>query len=158
VRNLKNKIMSKSILPVKKTIALVAHDHKKDELMQWVKKHKLILSQHHLVATGTTGKMIQEEVGVEVKRVLSGPLGGDQQLGAMIAEGIIDAVIFFWDPMEAQPHDSDVKAFLRLCVVWNIVIASDASTADFVITSPHMYSEYEKEVTDYSSYLHRKIK
>ena len=150
--------MTKSILPVKKTIALVAHDHKKDELMQWVKKHRLILCQHHLVATETTGKMIQEEVGVEVKRVLSGPLGGDQQLGAMIAEGIIDAVIFFWDPMEAQPHDSDVKAFLRLCVVWNIVIASDASTADFVITSPYMHNEYEKETVDYSSYLNRKIK
>ncbi len=149
--------MSKSILQGKKTIALVAHDHKKDELKQWVQKHKNILSQHHLVATGTTGKMIQEEVGVEVRRVLSGPLGGDQQLGAMIAEGIIDAVIFFWDPMEAQPHDSDVKAFLRLCVVWNIVIASDSSTADFVITSPYMSTEYEKEITDYSTYLNRKI-
>ncbi len=149
--------MSKNILKVKKTIALVAHDHKKDELMEWVKKHKAILSQHYLIATGTTGKMVQEEVGVEVKRVMSGPLGGDQQLGAMIAEGIIDVVIFFWDPMEAQPHDSDVKAFLRLCVVWNTIIASDSSTADFVITSPYMSTEYEKEITDYSSYLNRKI-
>lgn len=146
-----------NIIPKLKTIALVAHDHKKDELLRWVKKHKAILSQHQLIATGTTGKLIENEIGVEVKRVMSGPLGGDQQLGALIAEGKIDVVIFFWDPMEAQPHDSDVKAFLRLCVVWNIVIASDPSTADFVISSPLMDIDYSKESTDYSEYLNRKI-
>ena len=146
-----------NIIPKLKTIALVAHDHKKDELLRWVKKHKTILSQHQLIATGTTGKLIENEIGVEVKRVMSGPLGGDQQLGALIAEGKIDVVIFFWDPMEAQPHDSDVKAFLRLCVVWNIVIASDSSTADFVISSPLMDVDYSKENTDYSEYLNRRI-
>lgn len=147
-----------NIIQPKKNIALIAHDHKKDELLQWVKKHKNILIQHSLIATGTTGKLIEDEVGVEVKRVLSGPLGGDQQMGALIAEGKIDMAIFFWDPMEAQPHDSDVKAFLRLCVVWNIVVASDSSTADFVISSPFMNSSYEKELTDYSAYLNRSIK
>jgi len=146
-----------NIIPKLKTIALVAHDHKKDELLRWVNKHKAILSQHRLIATGTTGKLIENEIGVEVKRVMSGPLGGDQQLGAMIAEGKIDVVIFFWDPMEAQPHDSDVKAFLRLCVVWNIVIASDSSTADFVISSPLMDTDYPKENIDYSEYLSRRI-
>ncbi len=146
-----------NIIPKLKTIALVAHDHKKDELLRWVKKHKAVLSQHQLIATGTTGKLIENEIGVEVKRVMSGPLGGDQQLGALIAEGKIDVVIFFWDPMEAQPHDSDVKAFLRLCVVWNIVIASDPSTADFVISSPLMDIDYSKESTDYSEYLNRRI-
>ncbi len=144
-------------LKSKKTIALVAHDHKKDDLLRWVKTHSSILAQHHLIATGTTGKLIENEVGVDVQRVLSGPLGGDQQLGALIAEGKIDIVIFFWDPMEAQPHDSDVKAFLRLGVVWNIVIACDPATADFVITSPFMGVDYDKEVTDYSNYLNRKI-
>jgi methylglyoxal synthase len=114
--------MKGKILETTKTIALIAHDHKKDELINWVKKHKDILSQHKLIATGTTGKLIENHLGVEVKRVMS-ELGGDQQLGAMIAEGEIDIVIFFWDPMEAQPHDSDVKAFLRLCVVWNTVMA-----------------------------------
>ncbi len=145
------------LIPITKTIALVAHDHKKDELLRWVKKHKHILNQHRLIATGTTGKLIENEIGVDVQRVMSGPLGGDQQLGALIAEGKIDMVIFFWDPMEAQPHDSDVKAFLRVCVVWNIVIASDPSTADFVISSPLMDLDYEKETTDYSDYLNRRI-
>lgn len=145
------------LIPKIKTIALVAHDNKKDELLRWVKKHKHILNQHRLIATGTTGKLIENEIGVDVQRVMSGPLGGDQQLGALIAEGKIDMVIFFWDPMEAQPHDSDVKAFLRVCVVWNIVIASDPSTADFVISSPLMDLDYEKETTDYSDYLNRRI-
>lgn len=149
--------MKGKILETAKTIALVAHDHKKDELINWVKKHKDILSQHKLIATGTTGKLIENHLGVEVKRVMSGPLGGDQQLGAMIAEGEIDIVIFFWDPMEAQPHDSDVKAFLRLCVVWNTVMACDSSTADFIISSPFMGTNYQVEAPDYSNYLNRNV-
>ena len=149
--------MKGKLLETTKTIALIAHDHKKDELINWVKKHKDILSQHKLIATGTTGKLIENHLGVEVKRVMSGPLGGDQQLGAMIAEGEIDIVIFFWDPMEAQPHDSDVKAFLRLCVVWNTVMACDSSTADFIISSPFMGTNYQVEASDYSNYLNRNV-
>lgn len=140
-----------------KNIALVAHDHKKDELINWVKENKDILVKHSLIATGTTGKMIEQELGVEVRRVMSGPLGGDQQLGAMIATGQIDVVIFFWDPMEAQPHDSDVKALLRLGVVWNIPMACCAATADFIISSAYMDTVYNAEMTDYTSYLNRKI-
>ncbi len=149
--------MKGKLLETTKTIALIAHDNKKDELINWVKKHKDILSQHKLIATGTTGKLIENHLGVEVKRVMSGPLGGDQQLGAMIAEGEIDIVIFFWDPMEAQPHDSDVKAFLRLCVVWNTVMACDSSTADFIISSPFMGTNYQVEAPDYSNYLNRNV-
>lgn len=145
-------------LPAKKTIALVAHDHKKDELLDWVKRHREILVQHHLIATGTTGKLISESLNVEVARVLSGPLGGDQQLGAMIAEERINMVIFFWDPMESQPHDSDVKAFLRLCVVWNIPTASNSASADFLITSKFMDEDYQVELPNYKSYLNRNIK
>lgn len=149
--------MSKKIIPQYKTIALVAHDHKKDELLIWVKKHQNILTQHHLVATGTTGKLISEALQVPVQRVLSGPLGGDQQLGAMIAEGKINMVVFFWDPMESQPHDSDVKAFLRLCVVWNIPTASNSASADFMINSKFMNEIYETDASDYSDYLNRNI-
>ena len=150
--------MSTRIIKSQKTIALVAHDHKKDELITWVKKHKEILSQHQLIATGTTGKLIEQELNVQVARVLSGPLGGDQQLGALIATNEIDIVIFFWDPMESQPHDSDVKAFLRLCVVWNVPIANNISTADFILSSPYMQQDYNAEITDYSSYLNRKVR
>ncbi|MFN3020497.1 methylglyoxal synthase [Chryseobacterium sp. TY3] len=145
-------------LPSKKTIALVAHDHKKDELLDWVKRHKSILIKHHLIATGTTGKLISESLDVDVTRVMSGPLGGDQQLGAMIAEHKINMVIFFWDPMESQPHDSDVKAFLRLCVVWNIPTASNSASADFLITSKYMDEDHSVPLPDYKTYLNRNIK
>ncbi|ANI89132.1 methylglyoxal synthase [Arachidicoccus ginsenosidimutans] len=140
-----------------KTIALVAHDHKKEELINWVNDNKETLKQHRLVSTGTTGKLIGEQLDIEVIRVLSGPLGGDQQLGAMIATGSIDLVIFFYDPMEAQPHDSDVKALLRLGVVWNIPMACCPAAADFMITSPFMQTTYNSLLTDYSKYLNRKI-
>ena len=149
--------MNHKVLKSKKTIALVAHDHKKDELVNWVKKHKDTITLHQLIATGTTGKLIENHLGVEVKRVMSGPLGGDQQLGSMIAEGKIDVVIFFWDPMEAQPHDSDVKALLRLGVVWNIPMACDAATADFIISSPFMNTEYIADIPDYQNYLNRNV-
>ncbi|QAR30842.1 methylglyoxal synthase [Ornithobacterium rhinotracheale] len=144
-------------IPVKKTIALVAHDHKKEELAQWVDRHEEELKKHNLVATQTTGKVLEEKLGVKVIRVMSGPLGGDQQLGAMIAAGEINMVIFFWDPMEAQPHDSDVKALLRLGVVWNIPMACCPATADFLIKSSYMHSDYTAEISDYSNYLNRKV-
>jgi len=141
-----------------KTIALVAHDNKKEELINWIKDNKDILKQHRLVSTGTTGKLIEEKLKINVARVLSGPLGGDQQLGAMVATGSVDVIIFFWDPMEAQPHDSDVKALMRLGVVWNIPMACCPATADFIISSPYMQGAYNSLVTDYSKYLDRTIK
>ena len=145
--------MAQKILKAQKNIALVAHDHKKDELIAWVKKHKETLSKHQLIATGTTGKLIENYLGVNVQRVMSGPLGGDQQLGALIATSDIDIVIFFWE----QPHDSDVKAFLRLCVVWNIPMACDAATADFIVSSPFINTEYIADVPDYNNYLNRNV-
>ena len=118
------------------TIALVAHDHKKDLLIEWAKNNKERLSRHSLVATGTTGRMLTEFVGLDVKCLKSGPLGGDQQLGAMICEQQIDMLIFFWDPLEPQPHDPDVRALLRIAVVYDIPTASNLSTADCLMSSP----------------------
>jgi len=146
------------ILSAQKTIALIAHDHKKEELVNWVKYHSEKLSKHKLIATGTTGNLIEKYLeSVNIERVMSGPLGGDQQLGSMIAKQEIDMVIFFWDPMHAQPHDSDVKALLRLCAVWNTPMACDSSTADFLLSSPFMDTEYEVKIPDYKNYLTRKI-
>ncbi|MEN9298222.1 MAG: hypothetical protein RLZZ429_535 [Bacteroidota bacterium] len=142
----------------RKRIALVAHDHKKADLMEWVVHNREVLSKHELFATGTTGRIIEEKLDRPVRKLMSGPMGGDQQIGAMIASGEIDMMFFFWDPMEAQPHDSDVKALLRLCVLWNIPMACDRATADFLITSPFMHEEYESQLPDYSDYLNRSIK
>ena len=141
----------------RKRIALVAHDHKKKDLIDWAEYNKTSLVRHELIATGTTGSLLEEKLDRPVKKMLSGPLGGDQQLGAMIATGEIDVLIFFWDPMEAQPHDSDVKALLRLAVAWNIPTASNRSTADFLLTSPLMQDEYEAQLPDYKTYLKRKV-
>jgi len=141
----------------RKRIALVAHDNKKAELIEWAVYNKTSLARHELIATGTTGKLLEEQLDRPIKKMLSGPLGGDQQIGAMIAEGKIDILIFFWDPMEAQPHDSDVKALLRLGVAWNILLACDRATADFVLTSPLMLDEYEIIIPDYSQYMNRKV-
>lgn len=149
--------MGVKILREHKRIAMVAHDHKKKELVDWAVVNRHILSNHKLVATGTTGRLLEEALGMPVERTLSGPLGGDQQMGAMIAGGTIDMMIFFWDPMEAQPHDSDVKALLRLGVVWNIPMACCAATADFILTSRYMHDEYIAAVPDYSGYLQRPI-
>ena len=118
------------------TIALVAHDHKKDLLIEWAKNNKEVLGRHSLVATGTTGHMLIEMVGLDVKCLKSGPLGGDQQLGAMICEQQVDMLIFFWDPLEPQPHDPDVRALLRIAVVYDIPTASNLSTADCLMSSP----------------------
>jgi len=142
---------------IRKRIALVAHDNKKHDLIEWAEHNKATLAKHELIATGTTGKLLEEKLDRTVKKMLSGPLGGDQQIGAMIAQGDIDILIFFWDPMEAQPHDSDVKALLRLGVAWNILLACDRATADFVLTSPLMMEEYETIIPDYSTYMNRKV-
>ena len=142
----------------RKRIALVAHDKKKRELVEWVERNRTELSRHELFATGTTGRMMEEQLDRPVSKLLSGPIGGDQQIGAMIAQGFIDILIFFWDPMEAQPHDSDVKALLRVAIAWNCIVACDSSTADFLLTSPLMTREYQILLPDYSGYLERKIK
>ena len=140
-----------------KRIALVAHDNKKADLIDWAVYNKTVLKQHELIATGTTGKLLEEQLAHPVKKLLSGPLGGDQQLGAMIAEGKLDIIIFFWDPMEAQAHDSDVKALIRLAVAWNIIIACNRTTADFILTSALMNEDYLVSVPDYSNYLKRRV-
>ena len=120
----------------RRRIALVAHDHKKADLIEWAEYNRGTLVRHDLVATGTTGRLLQEEVGLDVKRLHSGPLGGDMQLGALIAEGNVDLLVFFWDPLEAQPHDPDVRALLRIAVVYNTPTACNRATADYLISSP----------------------
>lgn len=147
----------KRILKKSKRIALVAHDNKKKDLVDWCVYNKRVLADHKLIATGTTGRLLSEKLETKVKRLLSGPLGGDQQIGSMIAEGKIDILIFFWDPMEAQPHDPDIKALLRLAVTWNIPFACDRATADFLLTSPLMHDDYECMLPDYDQYLKRKV-
>jgi methylglyoxal synthase len=129
----------------RKTIALIAHDNKKQDLLDWARFNRGTLAAHKLVATGTTGGLMESELGLRIQKLMSGPLGGDQQIGAKIAQGEIDAVIFFWDPLEPHPHDVDVKALLRIAVVYNIPIACHRSTADFVISSPLMSESYERQ-------------
>jgi methylglyoxal synthase len=145
------------VLEKRKKIALIAHDNKKKDLIEWAVHNRKELSKHSLVATGTTGKLIEEVLDQPVVKLLSGPLGGDQQIGAMIATGDIDVVFFFFDPMEAQPHDSDVKALLRLAVAWNLPMACDRTTADFLMTSRFMQEEYSYELPNYTHYLNRKV-
>jgi methylglyoxal synthase len=140
-----------------KRIALVAHDNKKRDLVEWAKYNQVLLDHHEIYATGTTGEILRQELGLRVNRLQSGPLGGDQQIGAKIANGEIDFLIFFWDPLEPQPHDPDVKALLRLAVVWNIPVACNRATADFMISSPLMDSDYDRLVPDYDVYRSRKI-
>lgn len=139
----------------RKRIALVAHDNKKPDLLEWACYNRELLIQHDLYATGTTGKLLSEELQTPVTCLQSGPLGGDQQIGARIAEGDIDLLIFFWDPLEQQPHDPDVKALLRIAVVWNIPVACDRATADYVISSPLMTGPYERQLPDYTAHIER---
>ena len=158
----------------KKRIALVAHDNRKNDMVEWVKWNYKVLMEHQLICTGTTGRMVTEALQEEIRkdeelpekkkntplriiRLKSGPFGGDQQLGAMIAEGRIDILIFLWDPMQPQPHDVDVKALLRISVLYNIPTACNRSTADFIISSPLMKEEYHPILKDYSAYLNRVV-
>ncbi|MCD7737263.1 MAG: methylglyoxal synthase [Lachnospiraceae bacterium] len=140
-----------------KRIALIAHDGKKNELVAWCKKNKKILQQHFLCGTGTTARLIAENTGLPVKGYNSGPLGGDQQIGAKIVEGGIDLVIFFSDPLEAQPHDPDVKALLRIAQVYDIPMANNRATADFLITSSYMNTEYVHQVINYNRNIEQRV-
>lgn len=140
-----------------KKIALIAHDNKKKDMMEWAEYNKEILVQHNLCATGTTGSMLEKTLGIELEKLRSGPLGGDQQIGARISEGEIDMVIFFWDPLEPQPHDPDVKALLRIAMVWNIPVACNRASADFMISSKLMDEEYQRKVPNFATHNNRTI-
>ena len=145
---------AKPVLP-RKRIALVAHDNKKKDLMEWAKFNRDLLVRHELCATGTTGALLEKVLGTDVLKLQSGPLGGDQQIGAKIAEGLIDFILFFWDPLEPQPHDPDVKALLRIAVVWNVPVACNRASADFMISSPLMSSAYKRALPDFEAHRAR---
>jgi len=149
--------VSESTFGPSRTIALVAHDHKKDDLLDWARFNLERLKGHELYATGTTGTLLERELGVPVHKLKSGPLGGDQQLGALVAEERIELLFFFWDPLTAQPHDPDVKALLRLAVLWNIPFACNRASADFLVSSPLFSGEYTRRVPDHSAYTGRKL-
>jgi len=142
---------------VRQRIALVAHDNMKPSLLEWAEHNEGILRQHDLIGTGTTGRLVSERLDTPVELLLSGPLGGDQQVGAMIANQAIDLLVFFWDPMEPQPHDPDVRALLRLAVVWNIPVACNRATADHLISSPLFLGDYTPETPDYSVHENRDL-
>jgi methylglyoxal synthase len=148
----------------KKRIALVAHDNRKKDMIEWVAFNRDILLKHNLVCTGTTGKLVEEALindeiiesrEINIRLLKSGPLGGDQQLGSLISDGKIDILIFFWDPMQAQPHDVDVKALLRICVLYNVPTAMNRSSADFIISSSLFEEDYKPIIKDYGDYIQR---
>jgi methylglyoxal synthase len=141
-----------------KTLALVAHDNKKQELIEWALYNKKLLESFELYATGTTGKLLEAKLDQKINKLMSGPLGGDLQIGAKIAEGEINYLVFFWDPLEAQPHDPDIKALLRIAAVWNIPVACNRATADFIFTSTCMHDDYDRKQPQYKSYLERGVK
>jgi methylglyoxal synthase len=143
------------VLPKQKRIALIAHDASKPDLLAWVKYNRATLNEHQLFATGTTGRMLSDATGLSIYQYKSGPFGGDQQIGAHIAEGEIDFLIFFWDPLETQPHDPDIKALLRLAVLYNIPTACNRATADFLISSPFIDLPYTRILNQYDSQLKR---
>jgi methylglyoxal synthase len=150
-----------------KRIALVAHDNRKTDLIEWIEWNWEVLQHHHLICTGTTGKLVEEallkkvseqkKTSIHIQKLKSGPLGGDQQLGALITEGQVDIIVFFWDPMQPQPHDVDVKALLRITVLYNVPTACNRSTADFIISSPLFKESYNPKIKDYSEYIFRKL-
>ncbi|MDL2232689.1 methylglyoxal synthase [Ruminococcaceae bacterium OttesenSCG-928-L11] len=138
-------------IPRQKHIALIAHDNKKDDMVKWVQENHAILSSHFLCGTGTTARLIAEQTHLPVTAYNSGPLGGDQQIGARIVEGRVDFVVFFWDPLESQPHDPDVKALLRIAAVYDVPLATNRATADFMLTSTFMDEEYQRKVLNYNA-------
>jgi methylglyoxal synthase len=138
-------------------IALIAHDHKKADITEWARFNRAVLAEHELIATGTTGELLSRELKLPVICLRSGPLGGDQQIGARIAEGEVDLLVFFWDPLEPQPHDPDVKALLRLAVLWNIPVACNRASADYLISSPLLGREYDRKLPDFSGNTHRDL-
>lgn len=140
-----------------KHIALIAHDGKKQELVKWAEKNKNVLKNHFLCGTGTTARLVSEKTGLPVKGYNSGPLGGDQQIGNRIVEGNVDFVVFLWDPLESQPHDPDVKALLRIAVVYDIPIANNLATADFLLTSKYMDLEYDRKVENFNKNMQERI-
>ncbi|MBK7590205.1 MAG: methylglyoxal synthase [Betaproteobacteria bacterium] len=144
-----------AVVTPRKRIALVAHDHKKRDLLEWAQYNRDLLANHELLATGTTGALLEEALEIPVVKLQSGPLGGDQQVGARIAEGNVDLVIFFWDPLQPQPHDPDVKALLRIAVVWNIPVACNRASADYMISSPLLTSAYERQLPEYDAHRNR---
>ena len=144
-------------MKAKKTIALVAHDNEKEALLSWALENKEKLQKHSLYATGTTGKLLQDKCDLKIRKLQSGPLGGDLQIGALITEGKIDLLVFFWDPLESQPHDPDVKALLRICAVWNIPIACNRSSADFMFSSPLINLSYDHEIKSFDQHHNRPV-
>ncbi len=147
----------KLVMKPDKRIALVAHDNKKRDLLEWARFNRELLAHHEVYATGTTGEVLERELGMEIRRLQSGPLGGDQQIGAKIASNEIDFLVFFWDPLASQAHDTDVKALLRIAVVWNIPVACNRASADFMISSPLMSGAYERLLPDYEAYTERDV-
>jgi len=149
--------MNHALIPVspRKQIALIAHDNKKNDLLEWAAYNRALLLQHILCATGTTGALLEQVLCTDIEKLRSGPLGGDQQIGAKIAEGQVDFIIFFWDPLQPQPHDPDVKALLRLAVVWNVPVACNRASADFMISSPLMGSTYVRTLPNFDQHINR---
>lgn len=149
-------------MKTKKTVALVAHDNKKPDLLDWVREHIDLMVNYQLYATGTTGSYLEEgtkeKSSLQIRKLLSGPLGGDQQIGAKIAEGEIDFLVFFWDPLEPQPHDPDVKALLRIAVTWDIPFACNRASANFLFASAQLADDYQRQDPDFTSYLQRSVK
>lgn len=140
-----------------KSVALVAHDNKKQELVEWATFNKKTMAKLKLFATGTTGRLLEEKLGMPVNKLQSGPLGGDQQIGALICEGKVDLLVFFWDPLEPLPHDPDIKALLRIAAVWNIPVACNRASADMIFTSSLLFSDYERILPDFTAYQNRKV-
>ena len=151
---MKNKTIT---MPQSKRICLIAHDNMKLQLLQWCREHLAALTKHRLYATGTTGHVLEKQLQLPIEKFISGPLGGDQQIGALLTQQQVDVVIFFWDPFEPMPHDPDVKALLRIAAVWNVPVACNRSSADFILQSPLFNQQYQYSIPDYENYLQERL-